>query len=118
VRTIGNLVLVFAAVVALFAADVSGKWKASFTSPDGQTRENTITLQADGAKLTGTIASQRGEAKIQEGTVNGDEISFVVVRNFNGNDMKFNYKGKVTGNKMTLKVSAGEREFEMTATKE
>ena len=117
-RTLKIPVLVFAAAALLLAADVSGKWKTTFTTPDGQTRENMLTLQAEGEKLTGTLASRMGEAKIQEGTVKGDEIAFVVVRNFNGDDVKFTYKGKVTGNKMALKVTAGDREFDMTATKE
>jgi hypothetical protein len=118
VRTYRSLVLILVAAAALLAADVSGKWKASFTSSDGQTRESMLTLQADGEKLTGTMSGRTGESKIQDGTVKGDEITFVVVRNFNGDDIKFNYKGTVTGNKMALKVSAGDREFEMTATKE
>jgi hypothetical protein len=118
VRTVRSLLLIFIAAVAVLGADVSGKWKASFTAPDGQTRESIMTLQAEGEKLTGTISGRTGEAKIQEGTVKGDDVTFVVVRNFNGDDIKFNYKGKVTGNKMALKVSAGDREFDMTATKE
>jgi hypothetical protein len=119
VGTLKRLVLILAAAVTVLAADdVSGKWKATFTAPDGQTRENMITLQADGEKLTGTLSSRMGDAKIQEGTVKGDDVAFVVIRNFNGEDVRFTYKGKVTGNKMALKVSMGDREFDMTATKE
>ena len=117
-RILRTLAVIVASAAAVLAADVSGKWKATFTSPDGQTRENIITLQAEGEKLNGTLSSRMGEAKIQDGTVKGDEVTFVVIRNFNGEDVRFNYKGKVTGNKMTLKVTAGDREFDMTATKE
>jgi hypothetical protein len=117
-RIFKHALLMTAVAAALLAADVSGKWKTTFTTPDGQTRENIMTLQADGEKLTGTIASRMGEAKIQDGTVKGDEITFFVIRNFGGEDVKMTYKGKVTGNKMALKVSAGDREFDMTATKE
>jgi hypothetical protein len=112
------LFVTLAVGIAALAADVSGKWKTSFTTPDGQVRENTLALQQDGEKLTGTLASRIGDAKIQDGVVKGDELSFTVIRNFGGEDVKFTYKGKVTGNKMALKVSAGDREFEMTATKE
>ncbi|HET8549821.1 MAG TPA: hypothetical protein VFL57_17550 [Bryobacteraceae bacterium] len=118
VHTFTNLVLVFAVAVPLVGADVSGKWKATFTAPGGETRENIITLQAEGDKLTGTVSGRMGEAKIQDGTVNGDEVTFVVVRSFNGEDVKITYKGKVTGNKMALKVSARDREFDVTATRE
>ena len=49
------LLLVFA-TGALYAADVTGKWKGSFEAPDG-TRELTFDLKADGAKLTGTVSA-------------------------------------------------------------
>ncbi len=107
-----------AGAIALLAADVSGVWKATFTAPDGQTRENTFNLKADGEKLTGTLSSAMGEAKVQDGQVKGDDVSFTVVRNFNGDDVTFKYKGKVEGTKMTLHVTAGEREIDMVANKQ
>jgi hypothetical protein len=36
------------------AADVSGKWKAEFTTPDGTQRVNLFTFKVDDGKLTGT----------------------------------------------------------------
>lgn len=101
--------------VSLFAADVTGKWETTFTTPNGDTRKGTMNLKADGGKLTGTMESQRGSTEIQDGKVDGDNISFVVVRNFQGNEMKFAYKGKVAGDEMKLTLSAGEREMEMRA---
>jgi hypothetical protein len=100
---------------ALVAADVAGKWKAEFTMPDGQTRTSIFTFKVDGDKLTGTVSSPRGEAPIQEGKVSGDEISFVVVREFGGNEVRIYYKGKVSGDELKLTVEFGERSFEMTA---
>lgn len=104
---------------AASAADVNGKWKAEYQTPDGQTRTSIMTFKVDGDKLTGTVASQRGEAQISDGKVSGDEISFSVVRNFNGNEFKMQYKGKVEGNTIKFNVSFGEdRNFEMTAKRE
>ena len=104
-------------LTALWAADVSGKWKAEFTTPDGQSRTTTFAFQVDGAKLTGTVGSVMGEAKIDDGKVSGDEISFSVTRNFGGNDVKMLYKGKVAGEeiKFTVSVAEMDRTFEMTA---
>jgi hypothetical protein len=113
---LATVAVAFAAV--LLAADVTGVWKASFTSPDGQARENTFNLKADGDKLTGTLSSAMGESKVQDGQIKGDEVTFTVVRNFNGDDVTFKYKGKVEGNKMTLHVTAGDREIDMVATKQ
>src|SRR5437899_1896232 len=46
--------------VVAVAADVSGKWRAEFTTPDGTQRINTFTFKVDGNKLTGTVAGAQG----------------------------------------------------------
>ena len=117
-KTIRLFIMALAMAAMTLAADVNGAWKGTVTLPDGSTRENTLTLKAEGEKLSGTVASQAGESKFDNGTIKGDDIAFTVVRNFGGNDITFNYKGKVTGDKIAFKVSAGEREFDMTAVKQ
>ena len=100
-----------------WAEDLSGKWNAEYTTPNGETRQNTFTFQVDGDTLTGTVSSQRGESKIEDGKISGDEITFSVTRNRGGNDVKFHYKGKVNGDeiKFTVTIGEGDRTFEMTA---
>jgi hypothetical protein len=93
------------------AADINGKWKADFTTPDGTQRSNTFTFKAEGAKLTGTVAGTQDETPIQNGTIQGDDISFTAERPFG----KFTYKGKVTGNEIKLKVEFNQQSFEITA---
>lgn len=107
------------AVVAL-AADASGTWKASIETPNG-TMENTFAFKVDGDKISGSVTmGQMGEAPISEGKVDGDNVSFAVVREFNGNQMRINYKGKVSGDEMKLtgEVVGMDRTFEMTAKRE
>ncbi len=93
--------------VAAYAADVTGKWVAQVPGRDGGTREITFDLKADGDKLTGTVTSPMGTRDISEGKVNGDDISFVQVFEFNGETRKLVYKGKVSGNEIKFT-----REFE------
>jgi hypothetical protein len=95
-------ILAFSAV----AADVDGKWVAEVPGRDGQTREATMTFKADGDKLTGTMASPRGEIPISEGKINGDEISFVITFN----NFRIVHTGKVSGNeiKFNRKRDGGE----------
>ena len=102
---------------AAFAADINGKWKADYQSPDGQARTTTFTFKVDGGKLTGTAASPMGEVQLQDGKVSGDDISFFVIRNFGGDDVKIVYKGKAAGDeiKFTVNMAAMDRTFEMTA---
>jgi hypothetical protein len=98
------------AVLALFtaaasAADVSGTWTAEVPGRGGQTRTQTFTFKVDGNTLTGTVSGPRGETPISDGKINGDEISFSVVREFNGNTFRMNYTGKVSGDEIQFKAS-------------
>lgn len=95
------LVLALLLLVAIPArtADIAGKWTASFDTQIG-TQSYTYTFVVDGAKLTGTAESQFGKTEIAEGTVKGDEISFVENLNFEGNALKIEYKGKISGDEI------------------
>ena len=97
--------LVAGLVSAAWAADVTGKWVAQVTGQNGQTRETTFNLKADGDKLTGTVSGRQGDTPISDGKVSGDDISFTVVRNFQGNDIKLVYKGKVKGDEIAFTVN-------------
>lgn len=97
--------------VVLLAADVTGKWKAEFTTPDGTVRVNTFTFKVDGASLTGTVAGSQDEAPIKNGKISGDDISFSAERQW-GN---FTYAGKVKGDVIVFKVSVNDQSYEMTA---
>ena len=87
--------------------DPTGTWKWSFTGQNGQSRETTLKLKVDGDKLTGTISGRGGETTIQEAKLKGDEISFQVTRENNGNKITTKYNGKISGD--TIK---GKTEFE------
>jgi hypothetical protein len=91
-----------------WAADVTGKWVAQTPGRDGSTSETTFSFKVEGAALTGTVTTTRGESTISEGKVQGDEISFIVVRKFGENEMKTLWKGKVAGDEITFT-----REFQM-----
>ena len=89
VLLIGSLV-----AVGLWAADVTGKWTAEMQGQNGTTT-TTMNLKADGNNLTGTISGRQGDTNISDGKVDGNNISFTVVRQMNGNEMKMVYKGTV-----------------------
>ena len=113
------------ALVGLFvfvaaAADVDGAWTAQVPGRQGNTMETTFNLKAEGNTLTGNVKTERGEVPISDGKINGDEISFVTVMNFNGNEFRILYKGKVSGNeiKFTRQREGGQgRTSEFTAKK-
>ncbi len=109
----------FGAITAL-AADVSGKWTGTVTTPRGD-QQLTFTFKVDGAALTGTITTPRGDTDITDGKVDGDNISFTQKLSFNGNDITINYSGKVDGDSIKFTRQMGDRpasEFTATRAKE
>ena|SRR5579863_319189 len=102
---------------AAFAADVTGKWVGQAPGRGGETQEVTINLKVDGGQLTGSVTTRRGDAPISEGKIDGDDITFAQVMEFNGNSVKLLYKGKVSGDeiKFTREREGGERKVEFTA---
>jgi len=94
-----GLLLGLLALTAL-AADISGKWTAQVPGRNGQTREQTFNFKVDGNTLTGTVSGRMGDMPIAEGKIDGDAISFTQTMEFNGNSMKFVYKGTVSGDEI------------------
>ena len=88
------------AVMTAAAADVNGKWTAEMPGRNGQTREVTYTFKADGDTLTGSMSLAQGEMQIKEGKISGDNISFKVPVEFNGNAFVLVFKGAVSGDQI------------------
>ena len=94
------------AVIAL-AADPSGKWTYETQGRNGP-QTVTLTLKASGDSLTGSVSGGRGgPVDISDGKVSGDDISFNVVREVQGNSFTTKYKGKVSGDSIELTIEGG-----------
>ncbi len=107
---ISTLLLALAASpLALFAADVTGTWKADFDTPRGL-QKYTFTLKQDGTALTGKITAeldgQKREADVKEGKVADDTVTFVEILVVQDNELRIDFTGKVSGDaiKFTRKV--------------
>jgi hypothetical protein len=123
-----TILLVVAFVAA--AADVSGKW--TYEQPGrggGNPSTVTITLKADGAKLTGTVlggfgGGGRGRGRggddsgaaptpppapapqeISDGKVDGNAITFTVKRETPNGTMTTSYKGTLNGDSLELEIT-------------
>ncbi len=99
------------------AADATGTW--TWTQParnggggggGGAERKTTLKLKAEGEKLTGKMitpgrqGAEPRETEISNGKVSGDDISFEVTREFNGNKFTTKYSGKVTADSIKGKI--------------
>ena len=87
--------------LAVFAADITGTWKSEFDSQIGL-QKYTFAFKQDGTNLTGKANSEVGdrkrEAELNEGKVDGDSISFVEMLNFQENEIRITYTGKLSAN--------------------
>jgi len=87
----------------IYAADVSGKWTAEFDTQIG-VQKYVFDFKVDGTKLSGKATGTRGdsqqEVEIQEGKIEGDDISFVENLKFQDQDIHITYKGKVSGDEI------------------
>ncbi len=93
---------------AALAADINGKWTAEVQGRNG-TVTQTLVLNASGNNLTGSLEGARGGAvDISDGTIDGNKVSFKVVREFNGNQFTQQYKGTLSdAGELDLSVSMG-----------
>jgi len=99
------------------AADISGNWTATAEGPNGAITR-TFTFKQDGSKLTGETNSEyTGKSTITDGKIEGDAISFTITANFQGEERKLTYKGKVTGDTIKLSSDFGGNAIEWTLKK-
>ena len=98
------------------AADVTGKWTAQVPTRSGEPRSITFTFQQEGNQLTGSMAGRERDIPIEDGKVDGDNISFTVTVSLGGGEMKFFYKGIVSGTeiKFTREREGGSQPREFT----
>ena len=113
-RALSSLALILASAALLLAANVDGKWTATQTFGD-RSFESTMTFKAEGTKLTGTVSGRRGDTEIQDGKIEGDNISFTVKRQTQKGDFTSNYKGTIKGDEIEFTMSMGDRESKFTA---
>ena len=78
------------------------------STPKWGVQNYTYNFQVDGSKLTGKAVSDRGETNITEGKIDGDNISFVEVLNFNGMEVRITYTGKIAGDEIKFTRHVGE----------
>jgi hypothetical protein len=93
--------------LSAFAADINGQWTATFDTQIGE-QHYTYIFKVEGEKLTGTAKSDFGTTAIADGTIKGDDISFVENLDFNGAQLVITYTGKISGDEIKFTRKVGE----------
>jgi hypothetical protein len=105
----GTTLLILVAAVAQ-AADPSGTWTWSTPGRNGgPDRVSTLTLKVADSSLTGKLSTpgrdgQAVETPVAEGKVEGDQINFDIVREYNGNTNTNIYTGTLTNGEIVGKI--------------
>jgi len=58
--------------------DITGKWKLSFTTPEGPEESTADLVMSSDGTITGTLTSKRGTASILSGYLSADKFNFVI----------------------------------------
>ena len=118
-RTLTLLGLMGLFTALLYCADASGKWKGSFDA-GGASREVTFDLKASGEALTGTVGGLLDRtSEIKEGKVQGSNVTFWFMTEYQGNPIKLICKGQLDGDqiKFTMGLEDGQWSTEFVAKK-
>jgi imidazolonepropionase-like amidohydrolase len=97
--------------------DMTGKWKLSFTTPQGQEEATAdLTMQSDGT-LTGSLDSDRGTGSVFSGWVSGDKFSFTINISIEGSSSDVVFTGTFEGTSMKGSIQTMGYTFEFSGTK-
>lgn len=89
------------------AADISGDWTATMSTPNGESHQMTFTFKQTGGTVTGSMqGGQGGPIEISNGKIDGNDFSFDV--SFNG--MTLHHIGTVNGDEISLKTKSGDND--------
>jgi hypothetical protein len=88
------------------AAQIAGTWGLTLQSPQGP-MDITMSVNQSGASFSGTMTSMMGTQTIDEGQVNGRNVSWSLTMQVGGQSITLNYRGQVEGNRMTGSAELG-----------
>ena len=97
--------------------DLTGKWKLSYTTPEGDEESTAdLTMASDGT-LSGTVTGNRGTGNVFSGYLSGDKFTFMISLPINGSPTDVTFTGTFDGKTMKGSISAMGYTFEFTGTK-
>lgn len=91
------------ALTAFAAGSVDGEWEADMPGRDGTTPATLKFEVEEGGKLTGSITTSRGESQIQDGKVEGDQVSFKQIFSTGNREITIIFTGTVNGDEIQFK---------------
>ena len=97
--------------------DLTGKWKLSYTTPDGPEESTADIVMAKDGSLSGTLSSTRGNFNIISGYLSADKFSFTINIPIEGSPADVIFTGTFDGNSMKGSISVQGLDIEFTGTR-
>lgn len=89
-------------LLALAQGSVDGTWSGEVQGGRGP-QPVTLTLKAEGDKLTGTVSGGRGgDVPIQDGTISGNALKFKTRQQGRGGEVTLNWAGTLKGDEIAF----------------
>ena len=103
-KYIFSLLLLFGCYTAFAQNPIDGNWKGTRETPNG-TFEVNYTFKVEGNVVTGTWKTQFGEAKLEDGKIEGKKFSYTI----SFNDIKLSSTAElINENEILVKNERGE----------
>jgi hypothetical protein len=83
------------------AVNVAGTWNITIAGENGQSYETTAKLTQEGGVISGDYSGPAGDAKISDAKLEGQKLTFKVVRQREGRKLVLTYAGEIDGDTMT-----------------
>jgi imidazolonepropionase-like amidohydrolase len=97
--------------------DISGKWKLSYTTPEGPEESTAdLAMEKDGM-ISGTITSNRGTASVISGYLSVDKFSFTINIPIQGSPADVNFSGTFDGTSLKGSISVQGFSLDFTGVK-
>jgi len=97
--------------------DITGKWKLSFTTPEGAEEATAdLSMSSDGT-ISGTVASKHGNAGILSGYLSADHFTFVVNIRIDQAYSDVIFSGTFDGTALKGNISVGGYSIDFTGSK-
>ncbi len=97
--------------------DLSGKWKLSYTTPDGPEESTAdLAMEKDGA-ISGTLTSKRGTASIISGYLSVDKFSFTINIPIEGSPADVTFSGSFDGTSLKGSINVQGISIDFTGVK-
>ena len=97
--------------------DITGKWKLSYSTPEGPEESTAdLTMAADGT-ISGTLNSKRGNATILSGYLTGDHFTFLININIGESFADVTFSGTYDGTSLKGNISVEGYSIDFTGSK-